>query len=70
MNLLILSTGTTQFYVFCNPNDKENAKIPAPDYETAQAEIAEKSGGFDMSSAKTRGNMFKEGIAMVAILFM
>ena len=43
--------------MFCNPNDKENAKIPAPDYETAQAEIAEKSGGFDMSSAKTRGNM-------------
>lgn len=46
--------GTTQFYVFCNPNDKEGAKNPSPDFEMAQAEIASKSGGFDMSSAKTR----------------
>ena len=59
---LISSTGTTQFYVFCNPNDKEGAKTPAPDFETAQAEIASKSGGFDMSSAKTRG--------MVLIIFL
>ncbi|XP_045207845.2 kinesin-like protein KIF28P isoform X2 [Mercenaria mercenaria] len=41
--------GTTQFFVFCNPKDKSGCKVENPDFEMAQAEIATKSGGFDMS---------------------
>ena len=41
--------GTTQFYVFCNPKDPKDPKVKEPDFEMAQAEIAEKMGGFDMS---------------------
>ncbi|KAL4229280.1 hypothetical protein ACF0H5_012320 [Mactra antiquata] len=43
--------GTTQFYVFCNPNDKSESKVTDPTFEMAQAEIATKSGGFDMSGS-------------------
>lgn len=43
--------GTSQFYVFCNPMDTENAKVEEPTFEAAQAEIVQKSGGFDMSGA-------------------
>ncbi|KAH3701132.1 hypothetical protein DPMN_076116 [Dreissena polymorpha] len=41
--------GTSQFYVFCNPKDTTPSKVTDPTFEMAQAEIAEKSGGFDMS---------------------
>lgn len=48
--------GTTQFYVFCNPKDTKDCKVQDPTFEMAQAEIAEKSGGFDMSGQnKSRG---------------
>lgn len=48
--------GTTQFYVFCNPKDTKDCKVQDPSFEMAQAEIAEKSGGFDMSGQnKSRG---------------
>ena len=48
--------GTTQFYVFCNPKDTKDCKVVDPSFEMAQAEIAEKSGGFDMSGQnKSRG---------------
>ncbi|WAR06090.1 KIF28-like protein [Mya arenaria] len=40
--------GTSQFYVFCNPKDKAPAG-EEPTFDLAQAEIAQKSGGFDMS---------------------
>ena len=48
--------GTTQFFVFANPLDTSSCKVEEPTFEMAQAEIAEKSGGFDMSGAnKSRG---------------
>lgn len=49
--------GTTQFFVFCNPKDPAaKEKREEPTFEMAQAEIAQKSGGFDMSGAnKSRG---------------
>ena len=48
--------GTTQFYVFCNPKEAEKSTAAPPDFESAQAEIAQKSGGFDMSGGnKSRG---------------
>jgi len=47
--------GMTQFYVFKNPNDKSDPGAE-PTFEMAQAEIAQKSGGFDMSGQnKSRG---------------
>ncbi|XP_060555492.1 kinesin-like protein KIF28P [Ruditapes philippinarum] len=43
--------GTTQFFVFANPLDTSGCKVEEPTFEMAQAEIATKSGGFDMSGA-------------------
>lgn len=44
--------GTTQFFVFCNPKDPTAKDMKdEPTFEQAQAEIAEKTGGFDMSGA-------------------
>lgn len=52
--------------MFCNPNDKEGAKNPVPDFEMCQAEIASKSGGFDMSGAnKSRGKSVNQEIERV-----
>lgn len=49
--------GTTQYFVFCNPKERDASKTPYPEvtFEMAQQEIAKRSG-FDTSlENKSRG---------------
>ena len=49
--------GTTQYFVFCNPKERDAAKTPFPEvtFEMAQEEIAKRSG-FDVNMEnKSRG---------------
>ncbi|OWF37465.1 Kinesin-like protein KLP6 [Mizuhopecten yessoensis] len=51
-----LQFGTTQFFVYCNPKERDSSKINYPDisYDDAQQEVARKSGlGMD-KEAKSR----------------
>ena len=49
--------GTTQYFVFCNPKERDSAQTPFPvvTFEMAQEEIAKRSG-FDVNMEnKSRG---------------
>ena len=49
--------GTTQYFVFCNPKERDASKTPFPEvtFEMAQEEIAKRSG-FDVNMEnKSRG---------------